>query len=649
MNGNIRHKGKEIPMVLSRMSWSLYSSLYRLRESLINNDEFELADRLVGPMNSFWFYSLFSGSSTLLTVAGPQGVGKSLMVNTLLQLPKDARLPVDEISCEHIPVVLMHVDRNDPRYKKTNPVEVYQKTEPNSNEFFKMETMSYEEGRKRAIKPKENDLVIIWRVFDNPLLQRLSPIAVLPGLEIKAPWEKAIKFILDVSDVVIYTLDNRRMAQDTAAQIEKWIKKSKLAVEPITVITKSETIGEKERNSIVKTMSEHGFNPIFIDSLSEKGAIGYKKLSEAITGSLVNVPIGIQTEKLKDILSYKVAPILKEIEPVADERAKSINFEDNLIIKKAIEKLDETWEKEVRQIILDKAEKSIGEHVNKAVDSARKVAKKEFTGTWKKIELWFSGGPDIDSIIRIENVIRDELFSNLNRDISTSIENALSSQETQIQYENIDKKNWAPMSLMTILTTPINKVEVTVDDLKKSFARAHSLNESMLRFFKSSIQDAKEFVQETRAFVNLLRTESVNTALATALFGSGVIEASAEAAGGGLVVGSGVTSVIAGIAGVAVAAVSAISLYADILRSSRRMEWEVEKYIRELTRNSYDMILEEFERRLDRFWDIFKFHVRENLRQRIGLDDRLKNSIELYDNLKDAKDTVKGVLVKIGI
>ena len=571
--GTKSENAKDIPMVLSRMSWELYHRLYNLRESLLNCDELELAGELEEPIKSFWFYSLFQDAPVLFTVAGPQGVGKSLMVNTLLELPENAWLPVGEESCEHIPVVLHHIDKDDPRVKDPNwkPVIVYQKAEPGDAQFYRLESMSYDEGRERAKKPRENDVIMFWYVEDNQHLQRLSPLAVLPGLELKAPWAKAIKFILDLSDVVIYTLDPTRAAQETAAQMEEWIKEAKLAVRPITVVTKSETLGSQEKqDSLANTLREYGWSPIFIDSLGERGGSGYEELGREITLSLINVPPGIQAEKLRDLLLRKIEPVLKKAESLAREKEASISFEESRAINAVIDRIDEIWKKLVRVSILDTAEKIVSARAEKAHESAREEARKVFKGKLRKIKLWFVGGPSVDDIVKVESAIHQAFSRGLGEELSGVITKEISSRMDMETKEPLSEDVWITNLLVVNLTTPFKDVKKTTDDLVESFAEAQKLSDSMVKFLKSSVDNAGTLTEGAREYAKIIKSRGAGSgeiALAGALGSGGTTLTALEVIGSG--VPGAAASAIVGVAGGVVAAVAALSVWSSILRSNR--------------------------------------------------------------------------------
>ncbi|MEO0211896.1 MAG: hypothetical protein ABIN66_08625 [candidate division WOR-3 bacterium] len=652
MNKKTESRTRGMPMALTSRAWNLCNCLYRLRSSLISCNEPELADKLEKFIREFWFYSLFEDAPTLLTIAGPQGVGKSTMVNTLLELSKETQLPVGEESCEHIPIVLMNMSRNDPRTKEADwkPVVVYQKTElRDETQFRKLESLSYDEGRERAIRPKEEDIVMFWYVVENPLLQRLSPIAVLPGLELEAPWVKAIRFILDISDIVIYTLDEARMAQETAAQMEEWIKENRLVVKPITVVTKSAIMSKEKQDDIVKTLSGYGFSPIFTDSNERRG---YEELGRAIMESLANVPPHHQSEKLKGILIYEIEPILKKVDTIAKESEEFAERRENRLISEVLKELDEVWEKIVSDWIIDRVKSKVHERAEEARKRARAIAKEEFGGFFKKIKIWYCGGPSEGSIRKVESAIKDAFFSGLDEELSEALMQEISSRITPLPKESASslKENWVQNALMTILGSSPKKIETTSDELIKSFAEAEGLKDAMVRFLKSSVVDAIQFGEEIRAYSELIKrkgSSAAGLALSGAIGTGGAATAAIEAVGSG--VAGLAASVIVGIAGVVVAAVSCLALISSILRSSRKVEWEVEEFTRTLVGEAQRAIIEDFEKRLGRFWDRMRFVLKKDMERRMGLNENIRNAVLLYENLKDARDTLKRIITDLWI
>ena len=620
----------------------LHYALSRLREALIRNGEIEIADELKDPVKTFQFYDLFSSDRGIITVAGPQGVGKSLMVNKILGLPEEAWLPVGTVRCERIPIVIRYLEENSSEIKDpTKPVVVYKESLLQETQYYEIETMSYEEGRERAIHPQGEDWVMFWYVKGISTVKYLSPLVVLPGLESDTPWEDTIKYLLNISDVVIYTLDNTRASQEEAESMEKWIKKNELIQKPVVVVTKSSTLGEKEKESFSKVLKHRiPFDPVFIES-HDDDLPGYDNLRETIFKAAAQTPPNIQSEKLCRILRNRVAPLLRRSKKLAIDKDRDVTVLDSLAVDKLIQKIDEAWKHLIKDEIIDNAKDKIYSHKEKALERGRKVKNEVLSGVWKSIKRYFAGGPAVEEMIRIEDETRKAFAEGLDEELSQILKRAFAT--TVGQSPDQEAKVTTKDVLAKIMLSPPTKIgiETGLEDIRKDLVEANRLSAEMSEFLKTRIKEinalSRTFLNEYRRLIKEGDAPAVLTGTGTA----GAIEAGLEAIGKG--VAGPTASTVAGVIGLAVAATAITGVSIAIVRRNRKLDYTIEEWLREYTAELSNSVIENLEIKLERFWNAFKYTFREDLAQKMGLADDVQNAILLSICVKEADDAVKDI------
>ncbi|MEO0297409.1 MAG: hypothetical protein ABIN23_08195, partial [candidate division WOR-3 bacterium] len=110
---------------------------------------------------------------------------------------------------------------------------------------------------------------------------------------------------------------------------------------------------------------------------------------------------------------------------------------------------------------------------------------------------------------------------------------------------------------------------------------------------------------------------------------------------------AGAASIISAVAGIVVAVIGGLSIYSIILRTSRKMEWEIERWIREYTFQMNQAIKNNFIIKLDEYWEIIKFYIKKRLTELMGLDREVKDRIFLYTILNDIKEELINIEKKI--
>jgi len=275
---------KEQSRTVARDALSILSNLMNLRRAAVKLGLLDEVDELEQYMRTYWFYSVFD-SATVVTIAGPQGVGKSQLTNSLLDLPTDVGLEVGEGSCEHVPIILTSATADD---AEGYALVCSFNSENHESDLIRYERLTFDDARKRAINPMDNDIAIKWYVKDCPSLADISPLVVLPGLELDSPWEDGIRLVLEVSDIAIYTVDPPRKAQAASSKIESWMEAVNLALPPICVVTKEDLMSSDEIESFRDSTGI--YETLFVGQSESKKAIQLQDLWERIDVAISTVP-----------------------------------------------------------------------------------------------------------------------------------------------------------------------------------------------------------------------------------------------------------------------------------------------------------------------------------------------------------------------
>ena len=612
---------------MSSDAWLIFNELKDLRRVLIKSEYLNEADELEHCMRSFWFYSLFD-SSCILTIAGPQGVGKSLMTNTLLHLSQEECLPVGEVSCEHIPIILVPAPEN----AESGFAVLYSLNDSSDeNALLTTTRFSFKEAKEHALKPQTTDLVIIWHVKNCPTLGRLSPLVVLPGLELNAPWEDAIRFVLDVSDIVLYTVDSARKAQASATKIEAWMKDVDLTVPPVTVITKTDMMSSIEIDSLKKSLGS--IDPVFIGQDLSDMDLQYEKLWDKVVSSRVFVPSRQKSNRFKRLLR-KTRKIISSLHEQAFEGQKDADLDELLIVDRMIRNLDEYWNVAIKSKILDELDSNLAACREDAINKGREQGKKITASFWKKTGLWIGGGPTVQSIINIENAIRHSYSNSKKGALGGIIESQL---RGKLQINGSPEFEDDLGSLMTLmLLNPINSMQKDTADLIKSMKDAGKVNDAMNDYVTRVTKGVKSSAGQLAELQSLIRKgKGAKIAVSGTLAAGGAATTLAEAAGGGFA--GWTASVTAAIAGAAIAAVAVSGITISIIRSSRDVEWQLENYTRSYAAELEEITRAQFSKKLEGFWVLMKYLIKNHLIELLGINDKDRNTIALLSTLKRAK------------
>jgi len=628
----------------SSTSWSVYNSLNNLRNALIDVDDYEKAEELEDLIKLFWTYSIISNAGSILTIAGPQGVGKSTLTNTLLCLKEEEKLPTGEKRAERIPIVLMPKTSNDP------DVKIYKKNLPSPAQYYEVEDLSYKEARERVTDGADDgDLLAFWYIEDNKYLPRISPVIVLPGMELKAYWNKDIKAIVDISDVIVYVTDSSREAQKSAEQLQEWIEEANPPVIPITVGTKKDTMSEEAIESFKSTLKERGFENVVFVSKSE----GHEELWEKITIALINVPTEEKERKFKRHIKTTLRH-LDKIEKELNKETIKRDF-DSLLLDEIIDKINKAWTTVVKPMILEHTESCLSKRSECAIKRAREIANEEFGAFSEKIKIWFGGVP-AQKIINVEDAIKNEFFDRLDNYISKVLENKLKA-ELKIKAQDISYVNFTSKAIFYILSQPLGQVSPI--DFKQVLTEGAEISDEVLNQIEEKMKAATMIMERIKDFNEAKRKVNINPvleetvkkrikkdpdSLLISLGATGSLEAALEALGGGL---PGATaSIIGGLVGLTVALVSALAVTSSILRTSRQMEWEVENYTRIYTAEIRNAIMENLERSLNKFWDIYTYRLRCVLQEMMGSSKEM-DFLNLMITLNESKGICKNAMKEL--
>ena len=613
---------------MSKDSGKIFNELINLRLALTKSSFEDEADELAQHMRQFWFYSLFD-SAAILTIAGPQGVGKSTMVNTLLSLSKKDSLPVGEGSCEHIPIILVPA----PETEEESFAVVHQFQVANgARRLINSVRISLDEARKRAMNPQATDQLIIWNLVDCPSLNRISPLAVLPGLELESGWQDSIRFTLDISDIVLYTVDSTRKAQDSASVLESWMEELDSTVLRIAVLTKSDMMSREQVDSALSTMSK--YEPIAVGQDKDDMSAQYEFLWEKILGNLLRVPPRNKSRKFVRLIRATKRNI-KSVHAKAMEEQRDIEIDELVVVDRVIGKLTDHWSAIVRTRALEALESQLSKAREKAIETGNSHRKEITEGFWKKTELWFSGGPSADSICSLENDMREsytrEMQANLEAAVKNKLgQNLLGSDGNQLT-DGLDRM----MSFM--LLVPTGSWQKEIPSMITSIQEAGQITKAGAEYVESVAKGVQSTAEQMGKISAASRkSEAAQLALGGTLATAGTATTGVEIAQAG--VAGLAPSVIVGIAGATVAAIAAAGMTCVIIRNARDVEWQLHTYVRAYANGLYECAENIFIKRIDEFWAMMQFEVRSHLLEQLGLNDRDRHAISLQSSLRTAKD-----------
>ena len=619
------HSAKSI----ATQSFSILAELRNLRGALIRMGFEEDADDLAECMRSFWLYSLFD-TAVVMTVAGPQGVGKSLLTNTLLELSEPESLPVGEGSCEHIPVIL----RPTPPNKGSGYVEVYSTGTDGQGELFTRTELLYDEGRRRALTPHPGDRIIFWYIKDNPVLRRLSPLVVLPGLELGASWEESIRYTLGISDIVLYVVDASRKAQASAETLSAWIKEGDLLSPPIGIVTKADMMSPGQMDGMRETMG--AYIPEFVGQDPQTSPQEFETLGQRIALELSRVPPARKNRKYRTLVRATKRTISSAKDKIVEAQARD-DLQEMVVVDRTLRSLDKFWTDKFRPRLVGALENGLAERRERASKSGTAHRKHITEGVLNKIGLLFTGGPSMDNVIEIEDAIRNEYAKELKKEITSLISTELKGRlATAADGEPVE----AIGSLMGIMMlTPVKSIQTDTEQLISSLKEAGEVSKETAEYVKSVSNAAGDVLKDISKLRSAFgKKAGGQMALGGTLATAGTATAAAELAGGGL---AGVSaSVLAGVTGAAVAAVAVAGLASIVIRNSRQLEWDLHNYIRHYSAELEQETQTQFKKQLDAFWTLMQYEIRSHISEQIGLNDGDRHILLALSSIKHAKDAL---------
>ena len=266
------------------------------------------------------------------------------------------------------------------------------------------------------------------------------------------------------------------------------------------------------------------------------------------------------------------------------------------------------------------------------------------------------GGVPAQKIINVEDAIKNEFFDRLDNYISKVLENKLKA-ELKIKAQDISYVNFTSKAIFYILSQPLGQVSPI--DFKQVLTEGAEISDEVLNQIEEKMKAATMIMERIKDFNEAKRKVNINPvleetvkkrikkdpdSLLISLGATGSLEAALEALGGGL---PGATaSIIGGLVGLTVALVSALAVTSSILRTSRQMEWEVENYTRIYTAEIRNAIMENLERSLNKFWDIYTYRLRCVLQEMMGSSKEM-DFLNLMITLNESKGICKNAMKEL--
>jgi len=622
----------------------LYVLLRRLREALAKADEDELVRRLDAIIGPLAFYEVLPPTSILISITGPQGTGKSTLANKLLGLKTEEKLPTGLQRAERIPVILIYFDKTYGEYEqlREKPVKIYKFITNSDVPVFSVDVLTYEKGKQRVTRPEREDTFAFWYVYNNPVLKRLGPIVVLPGFELESAWEGVVLDLIKISDAVLYVVDKSRLAQREAKVMEEFMSRLNTPTVPIAVVTKSIGLDKTQKKDISSRLAN--FPVVFVDSIKD---FGFKELDEIMVKMIASLPHGAQTLRIEE-LAKNSRRLAKKAKRIATTMLKDTSFEVTHIIEKVIEPLDETWNNIVKVIFETKIDDIINKRVNKAREEGRKAITEVSKGFVDKIKIVISGGPDLEKIEKIENAVKNAFIENLDEELIKLIEQTLTNFLHKDQ-DDLSNVVYMKKLLSIMLLSPVHgrKGETfnikSIQEIEREIREAYNLSDRLIEFLKGNLDSSRNLGEEVRKFMMLVRKNPKDASLLTlnaVVSGVGATEAAAEASGGGIVSGT-LPSAVAGIVSGVVAVVAASAVATVILRSARKMEYELDSYISMLALKLSDKMKSELIKRFEIFWNIYRWYIKWRLTQLLGESRDTKIALELLSAANDVLEATE--------
>jgi GTPase SAR1 family protein len=634
------------PRELRNNIWRLRNSILDLREGLIDSGLSTLAERQLSRLSrTLSFYYLLQETRVLTTIAGPQGVGKSTMVNRLLGLPLEAQLPVGEGSVEHTPIFLYPREaailHGIPPTSKTIARLYFEpgKTDIPSYEFE--DFTDYEEARKVARSYGSRNLCLMWYVSECVMLDQIWPIAVLPGLEIDAKWTDCIEQVIDITDLILYTVDFKRKAQATSQILDEWVKRA--GREPLVVLTKADLMSQVEIEQLGQSVPDLDcLLGIWPDSPERTGE-AYAKLRNEIGHRVVNLPPEPRLSTLRDIielLEAEVVDIRKELARAAIGRKSDYDE----LITQMMDTISEEWDALLKPHLRASMDKLVNEAASEAREEASSYAISETSGFFKKIGLFINGGPSLSVVRGIEREVKrqfQEKFSTSGETLSDSLQLLALPQPRDGEKTIVEQQEVMGSTIAWALSRNFDRETMKKSELDslQVLLNAKGLEEGMTKNALTAVKDYKDLTAALSSLIKDKPGSKSASAVPVASAAGGGTAVALEAVGSGF---AGATATaIASIAGVAVAVIGIASLTISISRATRQAQFDLDGYGAKVVEALGKGIKEEFGYVLDRFWIAYKYQMRHYLQKLLGEDsDALLFALQ---SAKSAEITAKDV------
>ncbi len=663
----------------------IHMGLLKVRNAFLSthilepDEEEEIESSLNELIRYFYFYSTVGQLGHIITIAGPQGVGKSTLVNNILGLNEEESLPTEEGRGETLPVVLL--PRNT---QSREEVVIYRKSESGEWGTQHVEHLSYSDARDRiTLTRNEDDLVAFWYVGGSKLLQRISPLVVLPGLELDSLWAPDIKAFINLSDVIMLVTDSSRSAQNSAKVIEDWIKEAEPPVKPIIVGTFADTMNDEELQSF-KGFLKNADLPVFdvimcgIDGCEGKTSeYEYSKLYDILIKALIHVPIDIKARNFRKYMR-RTHRIVKRIENGLSQEQMIKNLSKQFLVDDYMKRVDE-YLKKIKDDIMSQIGKILTQYESISIQRGREVREKEFKG-FQKLSIAL-GGVSVNKVIRIENAIKDvflseELLYEIDNTLRDSLYKKLPQEFREVEDNNImsDRvgaeimqiEDFYPVILTTLIAEPqdlIDTQELLISELQKNedisqhafqhiknnLERGKKILESMKKAKTHSPRKVKKFTKKTlsqlaETVTTKLPKEQAKVSANIMLASAGALEVFMEAVGAGLP--GAVLTTIGAIIGVAFAAAGLVGFTTSVIATGRAAEWEIDVYLRRYAEAAREEIEEQIRLNLERFLNRWAVYTRKLLLSSIG-NDRNIYVLETLKNVNLLRQTLTEIEKKL--
>jgi len=601
----------------------------------------KLASRLQSINEILQILKILPPTTTLITIAGPQGTGKSTLVNNFLNLKREEWLPTGLQRAERIPVILI------PSIENTDlPVSIKKSVSDNPY-IMEEENLSYEEGRKRLMNPKENDKIAFWAVKNNNLLKSLGPIAVSPGYELDAKWSDTVLNIIKLTDIVIHVIDQSRMAQQEFKVLEEHIKDFNIL--KIAVVTKCAMLSEKAKTDLERILKEQGYIPVFVENKSNNNCPSNNPslLQDIIFSAYTSIPPQNYKEKIYRIIKdlQKILRKARQLVKKEENSLKSRELDHDIVIENILAQIEEEWE-QIKENIATRVDSVLNKYKKDAKDAGRKKINEITRGIMSKVKLFITGGLSLNEIEEIENAVLEPIIKKSQKELGEILDEQLKARFSNKKILEKLSTNLTELSLISNVNSSTTKYPDSTENInaiKETFKEMVDIYSYFTKEIRptDSSRDSSRDSSKTQEAQNLPEKITI-----TGTIGSiGLGETIAEVGGGGLATGAA-SSLGAAIAGTAIAVIAALSISSIILRNTRQIEYALDDYIDALITEASSQIRYKLIDYLDK---LKHAHIRE-LRKfllNISSPDDLQKILNLKIAIKNLETTINDVLSEI--